>query len=187
MSNHSELRRTLFQFSPLIDDDQDIVSESKKRRKKHLGTSIKKLSPKEIARLKDKVCHEVVYLRKGLEARVRLHDIVFLSNGEMGPVTKLFADGLFCIGKRKVLFKLKDIQINISIVQEYEQAMNDRNRFWYASTEVEVFSNSQQRWCPGKIDKVFQLKSEDPLVAHTEKWYSLCYKIKGQTKYKQVP
>jgi hypothetical protein len=180
-------RPTLFEFTPLIDTDQEIVSKPQNSRKKLLGIPITKLTKKEIARLKTKVCHEVIYLRKGLEARVRLHDIVFLSDGEMGPVTKIFADGLFCIGKRKVLFKLKDIAINITLIQDYEQNLNSRNRFWYASTSVEVFSNSQGRWCPGKIEKVFQLKSADPLVAHTEKWYSLSYKINGQTKYKQLP
>jgi len=176
-----------FLFTTLVDTDQDVIPFKRRKRRRALGTSFKSLSNREKVRLSERVCDEVRYTQSGIPTRLCIQDIVILKDGEIEPVLKIFSDGRFCVRKLKVLYFLKDIAINLSHVNAYEQELLDRNRYWYQKTQVQVYSNTYQDWFDGVIEKVFYIESEDKLVAHPEKWFALSYNVDGMMKYKQLP
>lgn len=176
-----------FLFTTLVDTDKDVIPFKRRKRRRAIGTSFKSLSNREKVRLSERACDEVRYTQNGIPTRLCIHDIVILKDGEIEPVVKIFSDGRFCVRKRKVLYFLKDIAINLSHVNTYEQGLLDRNRYWYKKTQVQVYSNTYQDWFDGVIEKVFYIESEDKLVAHPEKWFALSYNVDGMIKYKQLP
>lgn len=180
-----EAKNKAFTFTTLVDDDRELV-QSRQRKRKRMGLPFKNISADTRAELKKLQCDEIRYTWKGENSCLSKQDIVILKNGEFGTVSKLFSNGNFIISKQKAIYNLKDISMNISIIYDYEQDLMDRNRYWCEDQAVEVFSQSTQTWCSGKIMKVFHLKTKDPLDVHPEKWYSLSYTIDGKTKYKQL-
>lgn len=95
-------------------------------------------------------------------------------------------NGVFTLGHNPIFYHVQDIYQNLSIINPEEQNLMDRNRFWYKDTKIQVFSRSNSEWCVGRIEKVFYLKSSDPLDAHDTKWYSVSYLSSGKRKYKQL-
>jgi len=178
-------------FNCIVDTDTDILHRAGKRkrdRKKKtiLGRRFETFTSSELRALNNKACRELQYTIDGEERKLCLHDVIILRNADLGPVTKVFSNGNFCLAKKKVLYSLKDIHINLSIVSESEQSLLDRNRFWYSGTHLEVYSRSRQCWYPGTIDKLFYLKPKDD-VAHPEKWYAVSYHVDGKKQHKQLP
>lgn len=175
-------------FTTLVADEGPLVVVRKGNKYKKIGTKFKRMKPQELLDLKLKeTCDQLDYVKNKYPTQLSKEDIVVLKDGDMGPVTKIFVDGTFCLASRAVLYQLKDIACNISIIHPYEQQLNDRNRFWYAKTEVEVYSKSKNKWFLGCIDEVFLLKSEDASIVHPEKWFAVSYSVEGKTQYKQLP
>lgn len=175
-------------FTTLVADERPLVVVKKGNKCRKIGTKFKRMKPQELLDLKLKeTCDQLDYVKNGIPTQLSKEDIVILKDGDMGPVTKIFVDGTFCLASRAVLYQLKDIACNISIIHPYEQQLNDRNRFWYAKTEVEVYSKSRNKWFLGRIDEVFLLKSEDASIVHPEKWFAVSYSVEGKTQYKQLP
>jgi len=176
-----------FTFTTLIDTDDQILSFKRRKRKRLLGTSFKLFSPNERKQLMKAKCDEIKYTANGIQTKLATQDIVVLKNGDIQPVTRIFQDGRFCLRKQRAIFNLRDIAVNLSIVNDHEQDLMDRNRYWCEGFPVQVYSQTSQSWCDGKIEKVFYIEPEDELVVHADKWYSLSYMVNGNCKYKQLP
>lgn len=175
-------------FTTLVADEGPLIVVKKGSKHRKVGTKFKRMKPQELMELKRKEsCDQLDYVKNKHPTQLSKEDIVVLKDGDMGPVTKIFVDGTFCLASRAVLYQLKDIAYNISIIHPYEQQLNDRNRFWYAKTEVEVYSKSRNKWFLGSIDQVFLLKSKDASIVHPEKWFAVSYSVEGKMQYKQLP
>merc|ERR1719410_709377 len=138
-------------------------------------------------------CEQIEYeLRDGSCHTVSLNDVLQMQNGDIGAALALYDNGfilLYDLGQKREICNVFCIKHNLSKVTDREVERNLRRHYWKEGAEVEVFSKSLKTWCKGEIMQIFELKSEDRLVAHTTRWYQLKYynSAKDTYQFKQLP
>lgn len=127
----------------------------------------------------------------GSNCTLCLNDVVQMGNGDIGAATLLYENGIFVLWdmtSKKHVWNVFRIQKNMSVLTEKELVSKNRDRHWKKGMQVDVYSNTLKRWCPGEISEVFELKS-DGSIAHGDKWFQLKYfNFEKETyQFKQLP